>query len=127
MHSFAEPLLAVEEQPQERRLQEEGETAFHGQGLSDDAASKAGEMRPVGAELEFHRDSGYYANDKVDTENLRPEAGSPVITLVVCLERQSLQNHDQRRQSHRQLREQVVIGHSERELQAVDQECAIHA
>ena len=120
VHSFAQPLLAVEEQPEEGRFQKEGEAAFHGQGLSDDAAGEAREMRPVGAELEFHRDSGHHADDEVDAENLRPEAGGPVVALVVGLERQSFQNHDQRRQSHGQLRKQVVIGHRERELQAVD-------
>src|ERR1035437_3451287 len=84
-------------------------------------------MRPVGAELEFHGNSGDHTDHKIDAENLGPEAGGPVVTLVFGLERQSFQDHDQRRQSHRQLWKQVVIGHREGEVQAVDQECAIHA
>src|ERR1022692_4543452 len=84
-------------------------------------------MRPVGAELEFHGDSGHHTDDEIDAENLGPEAGRSVVTLVFGLERQGLQDHDQRRQSHGQLGKQVVIGHGEGEVQAVDQQCAIHA
>ncbi len=127
VHSSAQPLLAVEKQPEEGRFQEEGETAFHGQRLSDDAAGEAREVRPVGAELKFHRNSGHHADDKVDAERSSPRSGPPGRSFVVGLDRQRFQNHDQRRQSHRQLREQVVVGHRESELQAVDQECAIHA
>ena len=120
MHPLAQPLFAVEEQPEEGRFQEEGEAAFHGQGLSDDAAGEAREVRPVSAELEFHRYAGHHADDEVDAENLCPEAGGLVVAFIVGFERQGFQDHDQRRQSHGQLWKQVVIGHRERELQAVD-------
>ena len=59
---------------EERGFEEEGEDAFHGEGLADDSASDAGERGPVGAELEFHGDTGDYADDEVDGEDLSPEA-----------------------------------------------------
>ena len=58
----AQALLAVQEQAQEGRLQKEGEHAFHGQCLADHASGKTREVRPVRAELKFHRNSGHDAN-----------------------------------------------------------------
>ena len=76
----AEPLLAEEEQAEERRLGEEGEHALHRQRLADDAAGVAGEARPVGAELELHRDAGDDADGEVEPEDARPEAGDVVVS-----------------------------------------------
>src|SRR5207245_400899 len=41
MSTRAELLLPIEEQPQESRLQEEGEHAFHGEGLTDDVSGES--------------------------------------------------------------------------------------
>ena len=122
----AETLLAVQEQAQERRFQEEGEHALHGQGLSDHPAREAGEMRPVRAELELHRDARHYPEHKIDAEDLGPEASSLVVNLIVPAQGQGLQYHDQWRQPHGQLRKQVVKSNREGEVQAVNQESAIH-
>src|SRR5581483_203011 len=62
----AKALFAVQEQAQECRLQEEGEHAFHGQGLADHAPGKTREMRPVGAKLEFHGNAGDHTQHEVD-------------------------------------------------------------
>ena len=42
------------------------------------------EARPVGAELEFHRDSGNDPHREVDRENLRPEARRDVVARVAA-------------------------------------------
>jgi hypothetical protein len=53
-------------------------------------------MRPVCAELELHRDSSHHTDNKVDAKDPCPEAGGIVIALVIGLERQSFQDHNQR-------------------------------
>ena len=119
-------LLAIQEQSEKRRFQEEGEHAFHGERLADDSTGKAREVRPVRPELKFHRNAGHHANHEVDPENARPEPGGLVISLVVAPEGKRLQHHDQGRQPHRELRKQVVKSDGEGEVQAVNQKCAIH-
>ena len=127
VQAFAQALLAIKEKPEECRLQKEREAAFHGQRLPDHPAGEAREVRPVGAELKFHRNASHHADDEIDAEDFCPEAGGLIVALVARLERDGFQDHDQRRQSHGQLREQVVIRDRKGKLQAVDQECAIHA
>ena len=99
----AELLLSIEKETQERRFQEEREHAFHGQRLANHAASKAREMGPVSAELEFHGNAGYHAEHEVDAEDARPEACRLVISLIVAPETQALEHHDEWRQSHGEL------------------------
>ena len=77
-----ETLFTVEEQAQERRLEEEREHAFHGEGLADYASGELGEVRPVRPEMEFHGNSGYHARNKIDSENLRPEPGRLVVHRI---------------------------------------------
>ena len=79
---LGEALLAEEEEAEESRLEEEGEDAFHGQRLADDAAGAARELRPVGAELEFHGNAGDDAEEEVDGEDFRPEARGLVVAVV---------------------------------------------
>jgi hypothetical protein len=81
---------------------------------------------PIGAELKFHGDAGHHAHDEVNSENARPEACRLVIEFVIAAQRQCLQHNNQRRQAHRQLREEIVKSNREGEVQAVNQECAIH-
>jgi hypothetical protein len=71
---LGEALFAEEEEAEEGRFEEEGEDAFHGEGLADDAAGAARELRPVGAELELHGNAGDDAEQEVDGEDLGPEA-----------------------------------------------------
>ncbi len=123
---LAQALFAIEKQPEKCRFQEERKQAFHGQGLPDYPAGEAREMRPVGAELKLHRNARHHADDEVNAEDLGPEAGRLVVAVVAGLQGDGFQDDDQRRQSHGQLREQVVIRHGEGEMQAMDQECAIH-
>ena len=84
-----EPLLSVQEQSKEGGLQEEGEHAFHGQRLADHASGEAREVRPVRAELKFHRNSGNDSHHKVDAEDPGPEARGLVIGLVIAAQSQA--------------------------------------
>ena len=83
-----EPLLAEEEQPEERRLGEEGEHALQGEREPDDPARVRREARPVRAELELHRDPRDDAHAEVDREDLRPEAREVVVPGVLRAERE---------------------------------------
>ena len=82
-----EPLLAEEEEAEERRLGEEGEHALERQRQADDAAGVAGEARPVGAELELHRHAGDDADGEVDAEDARQEARDVVPARVAGAQR----------------------------------------
>src|SRR3974390_3358555 len=83
-------------------------------------------MRPVGAELEFHRNAGHDAEHEVNAEDSSPEAGALVIHRVVTSQCNRLEHHDEQGQAHGQLWKQVVEGGCKREAEAVYNKCAIH-
>ena len=122
----AEALLAEQQGAEKRRLQEEREDTLHRQRLSDDAAGGAREARPVRAELKLHRDAGHDAHGEVDGEDTRPEARRPVVVLAPPAQRLRLQDQDEQRQPHGELREEIVVGDGEREVQAIDPEGGVH-
>src|SRR5258706_13064002 len=126
MCTGTEALFSKEEQAEEGGFQKEGEHAFHGEGLSDDASGKAGEVGPVGAELEFQWNAGDYTYDERDPEDSGPEARGLVVGFVAGTQCQSLQDHDEGREAHGELRKQIVERGGKCELQAVDEERAIH-
>jgi hypothetical protein len=78
-----------------------------------------GEPRPVRAELELHGDAGHHADGEVDGENLGPEAGALAVTFLAGAQSHGLQDDDQQRQPHGELRKDVVKRHRESEVQAV--------
>src|SRR5262249_31322330 len=117
---WPEPLLAENQQPEEARFEKEREYTLHGQGLPDDTPSGFGETRPIGAELEFHRDAGYHSEGEVDGEDPDPKASRVVVVLASRAERDRFQNQDQQRQAHGQLGEQVMKSNREGEVQAVN-------
>ena len=121
VHDLGEPVLAVEKQPEEGRLQEETEDALHGQRLANDAAGKLRKARPVGTELELHGNAGHNAEDKIDGEEAAPEPRRPIPRFVVGPESHRLQHYDQQRQPHGELREEIVVSDSEGKLQAMNQ------
>src|SRR5581483_1392661 len=105
----AEAFFSEQEESEERRFQEEREDTFHSHRLSDDAAGELRESRPVGAELEFHGNSGDYSCQEVDAENPGPEPGSVIVGRVAGAKRQGLENDYERCEAHGQLRKNVVI------------------
>ena len=126
MADAAEQFLAVEQEAEESALEEEGVEALHGEGLADDGAGVAGEARPVGAELELHRDAGDDAKSEVDGEDAGPEAGAIVVVFVFLDQRHGLEDEDQEAEPQGELHEQVVESDREGELKAVQRECGIH-
>ena len=75
--------LAKKKKSQKCGLEKKRKNAFHGEGLSDHSTGSSRELRPVSAELKFHRDSRYDSNQKINGEYLRPEAGGFVVALVL--------------------------------------------
>src|SRR5882762_427560 len=126
MCAGTEALFSEEEQTEEGGLQEESEHAFHGEGLADYASGEAGEVGPVGAELEFQRNACDYTCDESDAEDSCPEARGLVVGFVSGTQPQGLQHHDEGRQAHGELRKQIVERGGKCKLQAVDEKRAIH-
>ena len=121
MRELRQALFAEEEQAEESRFEEEGKDAFHSQRLADDAAGSPRELRPVGAELEFHGDAGDDAEQEVDGEDFRPEARGLVPAVVAGAQGDELHHHHQQRQAHGELRKQIVERDGKREVDAVQQ------
>lgn len=119
---FREALLAEEEEAEEGRFEEESEDAFHSKRLADDPARASRELRPVGAELEFHRNAGHHAEQEVDGEDFRPEARGLIPALLPGTQSDELHGHHQQRQAHRELREQIVERDRESKVNTVQKE-----
>ncbi len=126
MEAGREALFAIDEQAEEGGFEEEGEDAFHGEGLADDAAGGAGEGGPVGAELELHGDAGDDAHGEVDAEDFDPEARGFVVVRGAGAEGDGFEDEDEEGEAHRQLREDVVEGDGEGELETVDGQRGVH-
>jgi len=122
----AKALLPIEQESQAGGLQEEREDTFHGQGLPDDPTRCLRERRPIGAELELHRDACNHAHGKVDGEDVRPETRRPVVVRASCPERRRLQQHDEERQTNGELRKEVVVDDGQGKVQAVHVQCGVH-
>ena len=87
---LAQPLLAEQEQPQESSTPGRRRTSPPSPASARSRRPPLRKSRPVGAELEFHRDSGDDAEREVDAENPRPEARRAIVVLVVGAQRQRL-------------------------------------
>src|SRR5271163_2894752 len=120
MEARAEAFFTEEEESEERRFQEEGEDSFHSEGLADHAAGGSGELRPVGAELKFHGDAGDDSQGEADAENFGPEAGGVIPDFVLGAEIEGFQDEDEEGEAHGELRENVMEGYGEGEMQAMD-------
>src|SRR5580692_3925735 len=83
-------------------------------------------MRPVSAELKFHRNARHHSEHEVDAKNARPEPRRLVVDFIIAAQPQRLQHHNQWCKSHGELWKQVVKGDREGKVQAVNQERAIH-
>jgi hypothetical protein len=124
MLSWPEPLLAKDQGPDKGALEQEGKHPLHRQRLPDDAARVLREVRPVRPELELHRDTGDHADGEIQPEDPRPETGRRCVPLVTGPQRTPFPEHEEPREPHRQLREQVVVRDGEGELKPVP-ECGV--
>ena len=75
---------------------------------------------PVGAELKFHGNAGDDAEGEADAENFRPEARGAIPVFVAGAQGDGFQNEDQQGEAHGELRENVVEGDGEGEVEAMD-------
>jgi hypothetical protein len=73
MRSLTRP-VAEQHDAEERGLEEECGDDFVGEQWTGDVADRVHEARPVGAELEAHRDAADHAQRKAQGEHLHPEA-----------------------------------------------------
>ena len=126
MAELTEAALAEEEEAQEGGFEEERKDPLHGEGLPDDAARGLGEVGPVRPELKLHRDPGHDAEGEVDPEDLRPEPGRDVVTLVTAAKRDGLQDQGEESEPHRELGKEVVKCDGEREMKPVYGERFVH-
>ena len=90
------------------------------EGLADHAPGKARKVRPVRAELKFHRDPGNDSKHEVDTKDPGPETRGLMVSLVVAAKTKGLEHYDERREPHRELGKEVVKGDSEGKMQAMN-------
>src|SRR5579871_4424097 len=120
MRSRSQSLFAKEEYAQKARFQKEREDSFHRVRLPNDTAGRLRKSRPVGAELKLHGNAGHHTHGEVDGEDLCPKTGSAVVMLIACPQSHRLEDQDQEREPHRQLRKNIMKRHRESEVQAVN-------
>src|SRR5262249_4003633 len=101
MISGSQSLLAPNERADERALKKEREHAFHRQGLTDNAAGIAGEVRPVRSELKFHWNAGDDPDGKIESENLGPKPGCLIVLFITRPQRAPFPIHEEPPESHR--------------------------
>jgi len=118
MLHLAQLVPAEEEQADEGRLQEEGHPAFAGQDRSEDVTYIMRVVGPVGAELEFQRQSGGDTHGEVDPEQLAPEAGHVLVDLAPGHHIDRLHDRQDKGHAQRQRHEQEVIKRGQPELES---------
>jgi hypothetical protein len=111
--------LSVEEEAEKRRLGEKRKHPLERKSQADHPAGRVAKARPVGSELELERNSGHDAEREVYAKNAGPKAGDVVVAGVAGAAAENLEDHDEERQAHRELRKQIVIRNRERELKSV--------
>src|SRR5262249_44509435 len=119
-------LFAPDERTDEGAFEKEREHALHCQCLSNHTAAVLGEARPVGPELKLHRNAGHHPHGEIEPEDLGPESRGLVVFLFTRPQGTPLPIHQEPRQAHRQLGEQVVVRDGERELDTVPEQCIFH-
>src|SRR5205814_591359 len=127
MSDASEFFLAKEKESKKTRFEEERKYAFHCERLSDNTSCGFRKLRPIGAKLKFHGNSGHHAHGKVDAENFCPESRRLVVVLVAGAQSFGLQINQEQRQTHGQLRENIVEGYREGEVQPVNVDSVSHA
>ncbi len=83
MQLWTKSFLAVKEQAQKGRFEEEREHSFHRQRLADHATRRPRECGPIGPELKFHWNPSHHAHSKVDCKDSRPEPSGVAVQFVL--------------------------------------------
>ena len=105
---------------QERRLQEEGGEALHGQRSAEDVAHEARVGGPVHAELELLNQPRHHAHGDVDQEQRPEEPGQAAIGVVAVAVPGGLQQGDQEGQPDGDRNEEEVVDAGAGELPACE-------
>ncbi len=116
VHGLTEADFAEQEQPDECRLEEECERAFHGQALGDDVAGERRELRPICTELELQRDARDDAHDETHPKQPAPESHRQVRRFVAPQHGHRLEDYQEQGQAHRERRKKVVVRRRKSEL-----------
>ena len=95
-------LPAEQHDAEESRFEHERHRPFESEYRAKETSGETGEFRPVGAEFEFHRQTGNYPNREIEHKKFRPEARVMIIGYVVGLEPQRFEYDKKERQSYRQ-------------------------
>ena len=103
-------LLPTEEkQTDEGRLEKESHEAFNRQRRAKHVADVLRVIRPVGAELELHRESGGDAEGEVNPEQLAPETGHVLVDLFAGHDIDRLHDDQQPGEAKRQRHKEKVV------------------
>ena len=115
---LAHPVPAEEEQPDQRRFQEEGHQALDRQRRAEHIAHIVGVVGPVHAELELHRDAGGDAEREIDAEQRAPEFRHVLPDLTAGHHIDALHDGEHEGEAERQGHEQEMVHGCQRELPA---------
>jgi len=126
MNLWSEALFAEQKNSEKRRFEKEGKDSFHRERRCDHTARVLRKAGPIGAELKFHRYTRNDAKKKIYSEYLGPETGCFIVAFISRAEGQRLENHDQRREAHCQLRKNIVIRDRKSEVQTMKRKRAVH-
>ena len=107
--ALGQAVPAEEPEPEERRLEEEGGQALHGQRCAEHVAHVPAVGRPVHAELELLHEPGHHADGDVDDQQRPEEARQPAMVRVARAVPHRLQDRDEEGDADRDGHEQEVV------------------
>ena len=108
--------FAPDERADKGAFQKEREHALHRQRLSNDTAGVFGEACPVGPELKLHRNARHHSDGEIEPEDLGPEARGLVVFLITGPQGAPLPVDQKPRQTHGELRKEIMVRDREGEL-----------
>ena len=113
---LGQALPAEHHETDERRLHEESHQAFDRERRAEGVADEARVVRPVGPELELHRQAGGDTQREVDQEQPAPEMGHPAVDVASGGDVDRLHRREHEGKAERQRNEQEMIERRHGEL-----------
>ena len=108
---------AKEHQADKCRFEEERHQSLDGQWRAEDVADVVGVVRPIGSELELHRQSGRDAQHEIDAEDHAPEAGDIPPDLALGHHIDALHDDKEEGEPQRQGHEEKMVHRRQRKLE----------
>ena len=112
-HSFP----AEKEKPHQRGFEEKGHQPFQRQRCAENIADIMRVIRPVGAELKFHRDACGHAQGKVDAEKFAPKLGHVAVDFLAGHHIHCFHDNQNPRQAQSERHKQEMVHNGNRKLQ----------